>query len=106
MAHGWGKKALNSPAVAAAVQKKAAAVEAFAKSISPVFDSARDKRAAPPIGAPGAYRDAWHTTDMSGDDGPRARVSNNDWKAKRIEFGWGRHIHPFAILAKTKANFR
>jgi hypothetical protein len=102
----WGRKALKSKRVAAGVQKKAARVEAFAKSISPVFDSGRDKRAAPPVGAPGEYRDAWHTTDMSGADGPRARVSNEDHLAGKIEFGWGKHIHPFAILSKTKAKFR
>ena len=102
----FGKNILKSEKVTAAVHAKAAKVEAFAKSISPVFDPARDKRAAPPHGAPGDYRDAWHTTDMSGEDGARDRVSNGNWLAKKIEFGWGKHIHPMAILAKTKANFR
>ena len=103
----FGKEILKSEKVTAAVHAKAAKVEAFAKSISPVFDPARDKRAAPPHGAPGDYRDAWHTTDMGSDDGGvRDRVSNGNWLAKKIEFGWGKHIHPMAILAKTKANFR
>ena len=103
----FGKEILKSEKVTAAVHAKAAKVEAFAKSISPVFDPARDKRAAPPHGAAGDYRDAWHTTDMGSDDGGvRDRVSNGNWLAKKIEFGWGKHIHPMAILAKTKANFR
>ena len=102
----FGKNILKSEKVTAAVHAKAAKVEAFAKSISPVFDPARDKRAAPPHGAAGDYRDAWHTTDMGSDDGVRDRVSNGNWLAKKIEFGWGKHIHPMAILAKTKANFR
>ena len=102
----FGKNILKSEKVVAAVHAKAAKVEAFAKSISPVFDPVRDKRAAPPYGAPGDYRDAWHITDMSGEDGARDRVSNGNWLAKKIEFGWGKHIHPMAILAKTKANFR
>ena len=103
----FGKEILKSEKVTAAVHAKAAKVEAFAKSISPVFDPARDKRAAPPHGAAGDYRDAWHTTDMGSDDGGvRDRVSNGNWLAKKIEFGSGKHIHPMAILAKTKANFR
>ena len=100
----WGRKALKSKKVAAGVEKKAAKVEAYWKSIAPVFGDRPPKRAAPSHGSAGAYRDSITTKMMDGDT-PRARVSDGDFKAKWIEFG-NAHMPEYAPLAKTKAKFR
>lgn len=97
-------KVLKSNKVKAAVEKKAAAVEAYWQSIAPVFGDKPPHRAAPASGAPGAYRDSITTEDLSDADGPRIRVKDTDFKAKWIEFG-NAHMPPYAPRAKTKAKF-
>src|ERR1700757_1645945 len=96
------RKALKGKKVKAGVEKKAAAAEAYWKSIAPVFGDKPPKRSAPSHGAPGAYRDSITSEDMSDADGPRIRIKDTDFKAKWIEFG-NAHMPPYAPRAKTKA---
>ncbi len=103
----WHSKAMKSKKVAAAVQKKAEAVQAYWKSIAPVFDPSdpREHRATPGRGKAGAYRDSIVIIDTSDANGPSRQVKPTDWKAKMIEFG-NAHMPEYAPMAKVKARFR
>jgi hypothetical protein len=101
-------KVMKSEKVHKAVDAKAAKVQEYWQSIAPVFDvndKAKEHRAAPPYGDPGAYRDSITVVDMSDESGFRDRVKPTDFKAKWIEFG-SAHMPTYAPMAKTKAQFR
>lgn len=120
MARGWRRhrkpkgisaeqidKVMRSQKVKDAVDGKAATVQAYWKSVAPVFnpEDPREHRKTPPYGQPGDYRDSITVVDMSGPDGFRDRVKPTDFKAKWIEFGT-KHMPKYAPMAKTKARFR
>lgn len=98
-------KIMRSPKVHDAVVKKAAVVQDYWKSVSPVFGDKPPHRETPAYGAPGAYRDSITVTELSDDGGFRERVKPTDFKAKWIEFG-SAHMPEYAPMAKTKARFR
>lgn len=101
-------KVMHSKRVHEAVDKKAASVQNYWKSVAPVFDvndKAKEHRSAPPYGEPGAYRDSITVEDKSDADGFKDRVKPTDFKAKWIEFG-SAHMPKYAPMAKTKAKFR
>lgn len=73
----------------------------YAKSLAPVFDSERDRRATPGIGDPEDYKNSIKTTPV----GPgHRRVGSNDAKAVWIEVG-SRHMPEYAVFAKTGKYF-
>lgn len=98
-------KVMKSQKVHDAVDKKAAAVQEYWKSVSPVFGDKPPHRDAPAHGSPGAYRDSISVTEISDDGGFRDRVKPTDFKAKWIEFGTA-HMPEYAPMAKVKARFR
>lgn len=98
-------KVMHSKKVHEAVDKKAAAVQAYWKSVAPVFGDKPPHRESPAYGQAGAYRDSITVTDMSDTDGFRDRVKPTDFKAKWIEFGTA-HMPEYAPMAKVKARFR
>lgn len=100
-------KVMKSERVHKAVDIKAAAVQAYWKSVSPVFNPAdpREHRKTPPHGQAGDYQNSVIIEDLSDDSGFRDRVKPTDFKAKWIEFGTANR-KPDAPMAKTKARFR
>lgn len=100
-------KVMKSEKVQKAVDAKAAAVQEYWQSVSPVFnpDDPKEHRKVPPYGQPGAYRDSVIVEPHNDDSGFRDRVKPTDFKAKWIEFG-SAHMPTYAPMAKTKAQFR
>jgi hypothetical protein len=100
-------KIMKGPKVKAAVDAKAAKVQSFWKSVSPVFKEGdpREHRKMPAHGEPGDYQKSITVVPMPDDSGYRDRVKPTDFKAKWIEFGT-KHMPPYAPLAKVKAEFR
>lgn len=99
---------LNNPKVQAALQKRAAAVLDYWKSVAPVFDPSdpREHRTTPSRGAPGDYRDSIVAEDHEREDGvPYVRIKATDFKAKWIEYG-SSHMPEYAPASKTRARYR
>lgn len=92
---------LRSFEVERELDKLAERVAQYAKGIAPVFGDHDPRRAEPPDGDPGAYRDSIRVTTT----GPgRRRVGSDDRKAVWIEVG-ARHMPEYAVFTKTGARF-
>jgi hypothetical protein len=95
----------KNPEVIKGLEDLAHEVEDYWKGLAPVFDSQRDKRAAPPYDQPGAYRDSIHTELVRRKDGmPGARVGTSYFTALWIEVGTT-HMPEYAPATKTAHYF-
>lgn len=96
---------LASAEVDVELDAKAREVAEYAKGLAPVFGETGhdEKRADPPEGAPGDYRDSIHVT-LAPKKPHARRIITDDYKAVWIEMG-SRHMPEYAVFAKTAAYF-